>query len=105
MIRQCVPIPQKIYNITKRLKTPQEVEKYFPGFLSFIDSAEQHIPRPAIDKDRRKMYYSLGKKKRHTVKTRLMVNNHGYIIHKDAHKKGKRHDCIFKNIRITIFNP
>jgi hypothetical protein len=34
LIRQCVPIPQKIYNITKRLKTPEEVEKYFPGFLA-----------------------------------------------------------------------
>jgi len=36
LIRNCLPsIPQKIYNITKRLKTPQEVEKYFPGgFLS-----------------------------------------------------------------------
>ncbi len=65
MIRQTLPIPQKIYNITKRLKTPDEVEKYFPGFLSFIDSTEQLIPRPAVDKDRRKMYYS-GKKKRHT---------------------------------------
>ena len=37
LIRQCLPIPQKIYNITKRLKTPEEVEQYFPGFLSFID--------------------------------------------------------------------
>jgi DDE superfamily endonuclease len=37
LIRQCLPIPQKIYNITKRLKTPQEVEQYFPGFLAFID--------------------------------------------------------------------
>ena len=37
------------------------------------------------------MYYS-GKKKRHTVKTQLMVNNQGLIIHKAGHKKGKRHD-------------
>jgi hypothetical protein len=38
LIRQCLPIPQKIYNITKRLKTPEEVEQYFPaGFLAFID--------------------------------------------------------------------
>ncbi|MER5174896.1 MAG: hypothetical protein ABJB76_03260 [Candidatus Nitrosocosmicus sp.] len=55
MVRQCLPIPQKIYNITKRLRTPEEVEKYFPGFLSFIDCIEQLIPRPAVDKDRRKM--------------------------------------------------
>ena len=41
MVRQCVPIPQKIYNITKRLKTPEEVEKYFPGFLAFTDYIEQ----------------------------------------------------------------
>ena len=37
LVRQCLPIPQKIYNITKRLKTPDEVEQYFPGFMSFID--------------------------------------------------------------------
>jgi hypothetical protein len=37
------------------------------------------------------MYYS-GKKKKHTVKNQIMVNNRGYIIHKANHKKGKRHD-------------
>jgi hypothetical protein len=78
LIRLCVPIPQKIYNKTKRLKTIEEVEKYFPGFLAFIDSTEQQqIPRP-VDNRRRKMYYS-GKKKRHTVKTQLMVNSCVYI--------------------------
>ena len=90
LVRKCVPIPQKIYNITKRLKTPEEVEEYFPGFLSFIDSTEQQIPRP-VDKDRRKMYYS-GKKKRHTVKNQIMVNKDGYILYKAKHKKGRRHD-------------
>jgi len=57
LIRQCVPIPQKIYPLTKRLKTPEEVEKYFPGFLAFTDCTEQQIPRP-VDTERRKMYYS-----------------------------------------------
>jgi hypothetical protein len=47
MIRKCVPIPQKIYKITRRLKSPQEVEQYFLGFMAFIDSTEQQqIPRP-----------------------------------------------------------
>jgi DDE superfamily endonuclease len=41
LIRKCIPIPQKIYSITKRLQTPEEVEEYFPGFLAFIDSTEQ----------------------------------------------------------------
>ncbi len=51
LIRQCLPIPQKIYKITKRLQTPDEIEKYFPGFLSFIDCTEQQIPRPEIRKE------------------------------------------------------
>jgi hypothetical protein len=38
LVRECVPIPQKLYNKTKRLKTPKEVEQYFPGFLAFLDS-------------------------------------------------------------------
>ena len=81
LIRQCVPIPQKTYRITKRLKTPEEVEKYYPGFMAFIDCTEQQqIPRP-IDNKRLDAYYS-GKKKRHTVvKTQIMVNNRGFIIH------------------------
>ena len=90
LVRQCIPIPQKIYSITKRLKTPEEVERYFPGFMSFIDCTEQQIPRP-VNKQRRKLYYS-GKKKKHTVKTQLMVNNRGIIIHKTNHRKGRRHD-------------
>jgi len=90
LVRQCTPIPQKIYKITKRLRTVDEVEQYFPGFTSFIDSTEQQIPRP-VDNRRRDVYYS-GKKKRDTIKMQFMVNNHGCIIHKTNHKKGARHD-------------
>jgi hypothetical protein len=51
-----------------------------------------------VNTKRKKEYYS-GKKKKHTaVKTQLMVNNHGYIIHKTNHKRGYRHDYnIYKN--------
>lgn len=79
LIRQCcIPIPQKINNITKRLRTPDAVEQYFPtGFLSFIDCTEQQIPRPVGNERRQKKYYSGKKKKKHTVKTQIMVNNHG----------------------------
>jgi DDE superfamily endonuclease len=90
-IGKTMPIDStKIYNTTKRLRTLDEVEKYFPGFLAFIDCTEQQIPRP-VDNKRKNVLYS-GKKKRHTVKTQLMVNNHGIIIHKTDHKKGRRHD-------------
>jgi len=91
LVITCLPIPQKIYNITKILHTVDENEKYFPaGFLSFIDCTEQHIPRPK-NKMKRKAYYS-GKKKRQTVKKQLMVNNSGYILHKIGYKKGRKHD-------------
>ena len=36
LIRHCVPIPQKTYQITTRLKTPEEVKKYFPGFIALL---------------------------------------------------------------------
>ncbi len=96
LTRQCVSIPQKTYPTTKRLKTPEEVERYFPGFIVFTDCTEQQIPRP-VDRERRKMYYS-SKKKRHTVKNQITVNNRSYILHKVGYKKGRKHDYdIYKN--------
>jgi hypothetical protein len=57
---------------------------------------EQQIPRPA-DKQRKKAYYS-GKKKKHTIKNQIMVNNRGYILHMVGYKKGRKHDYnIYKN--------
>ena len=48
--------------------------------MAFIDITEQQILKPKDDK-RKKAFYS-GKKKIHTVvKTQIMVNNHGFIIH------------------------
>ena len=67
LIRNNNQYPQKLYNKTNRLRTAEEVDIYFPGFLAFTDFTEQQIPRP-IDNKRRKVFY-LGKKKRHTVKT------------------------------------
>jgi hypothetical protein len=84
LILECIPIPQKIYGITKRLKTTEEVEQYFPGFLAFIDSTEQQIPRP-VNKRKGKAYHS-GKKKRHIVKTHLMVNKHDIALLHDLSK-------------------
>lgn len=88
LIRKCVPIPQKIYRIAKRLQTIEEIEEYYPDLISFTDTTtEQQIPRPKDRKRRRrKMYYS-GKKKKHTIKNQLMVNNPGIIIHKTKQNK------------------
>jgi hypothetical protein len=40
LVRHCIPIPHKIYHVTKRLKKLEEVEQYFPSFLAFIDRTE-----------------------------------------------------------------
>jgi hypothetical protein len=96
LVKLCIPLPKKLYKRTRRLRTIDEVEEYFPGFKAFIDSSEQEIPRPK-NKRRRKSYYS-GKKKKHTVKTQYMVNGEGTILHKTGHDRGRIHDYeIFKN--------
>ena len=91
LIRRCLPIPQKLYEVTKRLKTKEEVEKYFPGFMAFTDCTEQPIPRPK-NRMKRKLYYS-GKKKKHTVKNLYTANQKGLLIYKTKHKqRGRKHD-------------
>lgn len=91
LIRRCLPIPQKLYEVTKRLKTKKEVEKYFPGVMAFTDCTEQPIPRPK-NKMKRKLYYS-GKKKKHTVKNLYTANQKGLLIYKTKHKqRGRKHD-------------
>jgi hypothetical protein len=84
------PNNQKVENAT------EEVEKYFPGFwLSRIVHKTTDTERPIDKNRRRKLYYSLGKKKRHIVKNQLTVNKDGFILHKVVHKKGRKHDYIF----------
>lgn len=91
LIRECLPIPEKLHKVTRRLKTREEVEEYFPGFMAFTDCSEQPIPRPK-NTIRRKMYYS-GKKKKHTVKNLYTANQDGLIVYKTKHNQmGKRHD-------------
>jgi len=90
-MRCCLPIPQKLHNVAKRLKTKEEVEQYFPaGFLAFVDcTAEQPIPRPK-NRRRRRLYYSYRKKKKHTVKNLYAANQKERIIFKFKHKHTER---------------
>jgi len=101
LVKKCVPLPEKIHRKTQRIKDLEELGKYYPELKAFIDATEQEIPRPK-NKRRRKSYYS-GKKKRHTVKTQILVNKKGLIIHKTGHDKGRKHDYdIFKKKRPKI---
>jgi hypothetical protein len=105
LIRNCLPIPQKLYNVAKRLKTKEEIEQYFPGFLAFVDCTEQPIPRPK-NRLRRRLYYSGKKKKKHTVKNLYAVNQKELIIYKSKHRQvGKKHDYkIYKKNHPVIPN-
>lgn len=102
LIRSCLPIPQKLYKVTKRLKTREEVEEYFPGFMAFTDCTEQPIPRPK-NKRRKRMYYS-GKKKKHSVKNLYTANQNGLIVYKTKHKQKEVEDMITGSTRKTVLN-
>lgn len=66
-----------------------------------IDVTESPIERP---KRRQKQFYS-GKKKRHTLKSQVVVNLHSRAILCTAHGKGKRHDFrLFQASRVR-FHP
>lgn len=90
VLKTCIPIPEKMTKRTKRIGTIEELLEMFPEMKTFIDATEQEIPRPK-NKQRRKNYYS-GKKKKHTVKTQIIVNKKGLILHKTKHRNGKQHD-------------
>ena len=45
LVKLCIPLPKKLYKRTRRLRTIDEVEEYFPGFKAFIDSSEQENPK------------------------------------------------------------
>jgi len=90
LIKTCIPIPEKITKQTQRIHDMDELLTLYPELKAFIDATEQEIPRPK-NKRRRKNYYS-GKKKKHTVKTQIMVNKKGLILHKTKHRNGKIHD-------------
>jgi len=103
LVKKCIPLPEKIYRKIQRIKDLDELAEYYPELKAFIDATEQEIPRPK-NRRRRKSYYS-GKKKRHTVKTQILVNKKGLIIHKTGHDKGRKHDYdIFKKKHPDIPN-
>jgi len=90
LVKKCIPLPQKVHKRVRKLRTIEEVEEYFPEFKAIVDGTEQEIPRPK-NKRRRKSHYS-GKKKKHTVKTQLLVNKKGVILHKTRYEPGSTHD-------------
>ena len=87
-IRISLPIPQKIYSITKRFITSEGVEQHFPaGFLVlYIIHRTTQIPSSPVDIKRKKIQFRKEEEEA-CCKDQTMVNNRWFIIHKTAQKK------------------
>jgi len=62
----------------------------FPQLKAIVDATEQRIRRPK-DQEVQKAHYS-GKKKAHTRKTQVVVNQQGRICHVSESAPGSKHD-------------
>jgi len=71
-VKKSIPIPAKKYADSKKLKSLDGIQQFFPELIAITDGTEQQIPRPK-NKKKRKTHYS-GKKKKHTVKNQITIN-------------------------------
>ena len=71
-------------------KSIEQALQEYPELWALIDATEQPVRRPQ-DTDSQKAHYS-GKKKRHTRKTQLIVNEYGQIRDVSRSTPGSPHD-------------
>jgi hypothetical protein len=78
--------------------------KEYPEFERVVtDATETPIPRPGMDNETRKLYYS-GKKKRFTLKTLVSTDSNKKFLHITATYPGSYHDKTIMDIERTIEN-
>jgi hypothetical protein len=71
-------------------KSIEQALHEYPDLLAIIDATEQPIERPG-NNEQQKAHYS-GKKKRHTRKTQIIVNEQGMIREVSSSTPGATHD-------------
>lgn len=71
-------------------KSVEQALQAYPDLFAIVDATEQGVRRSKDDKTQREHYS--GKKKRHTRKTQLTVNEHGEIRHLSHSTPGRVHD-------------
>lgn len=71
-------------------KTVEQALRDYPDLLAIVDATEQRIQRPS-DAERQRHHYS-GKKKAHTRKTAIVVNERGRIRDVTPSTPGSTHD-------------
>jgi hypothetical protein len=83
----CTTSTKDIQNNKEAKNSSRGSREIFSGFFSLqIEHKTTDTERP-IDKNKRKLYYSLGEKKRPIIKNQLTVNKDGFILHNVAIKK------------------
>ncbi len=90
IIRDSLPLPQKLHKQACEATTIEDLRELFPGMVSLTDASEQPILRPQ-QPEAEKEYFS-GKAKMHTVKVQYTTSFDGLIIHKTVHFPGRDHD-------------
>lgn len=71
-------------------KSIEEALRAYPDLLAIVDTTEQRVQRPGNDDDQRRHYS--GKKKAHTRKTAIVVNERGRIRDVSESTPGSKHD-------------
>ena len=102
VVKQCIPIPSKLYSDSKKISDITQLQELFPDLIAITDGTEQPIPRPK-NRTKRKTHYS-GKKKKHTVKNQITINLNGEIIHKPPHSPGRRNDYAILKIKHPVLS-
>lgn len=76
---------------SKKITTLEELKEVIPNLDEvLIDSTEQKIPRPKSKRARKK--HHSGKKKAFTIKTQIMTDKRGLILHISNSSPGRVHD-------------
>jgi hypothetical protein len=71
-------------------KNLAKAREAYPDLFAFVDATEQPVRRPS-QQEKQEQYYS-GKKKRHTCKTQIVVNEYGEVRDVSISVAGSVHD-------------
>lgn len=103
LIQRHLPVPVLLEPVPAEsgpVEPLAELRLWLQGLLAILDATEQAIERPADDETQQE-YYS-GKKKRHTVKTQVLVNAQGEVAAITPAEPGKMADIeIAKTSRVV----
>jgi len=94
IVQEFTPILSKKIIINrqgKKITTLEELKEVIPDLDEIlIDATEQRVPRPKKKRARKK--YHSGKKKAFTMKTQIITDKRGLILHASDSSPGRPHD-------------